>query len=70
MKNEDVPENKEIFVYGFRHIKTGKIDKYIIIGFELDELYENDKLFNFWSIKFIKKEMEMRNLKKKQDSLF
>ena len=49
MKNEDVPENKEIFVYGFKHVKTDQIDNYILFGCESDELYENDKLFNFWS---------------------
>ena len=27
MKHEDVPENKEIFVYGFKQIKLDKIDK-------------------------------------------
>ena len=60
-KNEDIPENKEIFIYGFKHIKTGKIDNYILIGCEADELFENNILFNFWSKKFINKEIEMRN---------
>ena len=36
--NEDFPENKEIFVYGFKHIKTDKIDKCILIGCESDAL--------------------------------
>ena len=63
MKNEDVPENKEVFVYGFKHNKTAKIDKYILIGCESDEVYDNDKIIIFWSIKFISKEMEMRNFK-------
>ena len=49
IKNEDISENKEIFIYGFKHVKTDKVDNYIIIGCESDELCENDKLFNFWS---------------------
>ena len=51
MKNEDIPENKEIFVYGFKHIKTDRIDNYLLIGCESYELYENNELFNFWSNK-------------------
>ena len=60
IKYEDIPENKEIFVYGYKHIKTDKIDNYILIGCETDELFENDKLFNFWSNKFINNEIEKR----------
>ena len=60
-KHEDIPENKEIFIYGFKHIKTGKIDNYFLIGCEADELYENNNLFNFWSNKIINKEIEMTN---------
>ena len=52
MKHKDPPGNKETFVYGFKQIETEKIDKYILIGCESDELYGNYKLFNFWSIKF------------------
>ena len=52
-KNEDIPESKEIIVYGFKHNRTDKIDKYILIGLKSDESYENDKLFNFWTNKFI-----------------
>ena len=52
---EDIPENKRIFIYGFKHIKTDKTDNYILIGCESDVLYENSKLFNFWSNKFVKK---------------
>ena len=63
MKNEYIPENKQIFVYGFKLIKTDKIDTYIIIGRELNELYEIDKLFNFWSNNFMNKEITMRNFK-------
>ena len=61
IRYEDISENKEIFFYGFKHIKTDKIDNYILIGCESDEVYENNNLFNFWSNKFINKEIEMRN---------
>ena len=61
IKYEDIPENKEIFVYGYNHIKTNKIDNYILIGCELDELFENDKLFNFWSKKFINEKIQKRD---------
>ena len=60
IENEDICENKEIFIHGFKHVKTDKVDNYILIGCELDELYENDKLFNLWSNKFLNKEIEMR----------
>ena len=63
IKHEEIPENKEIFIDGFEDIKTEKIDNYILIGCESDELFENDKLFNFWSNKFINKEREMRSFK-------
>ena len=63
MKNEDIPENKEIFDYGFKHIKTDKIDIYILFGCHSDEIFENEKLFNFWTIKFIIREMELRVFK-------
>ena len=33
-KNEDFPENKEIFVYSFKHVKTDKVNNYILIGSE------------------------------------
>ena len=59
-KNEDIPENKEIIVYGYKHIKTDKIDNYILIGCETDELYENNELFNFWSNNFINEEVQKR----------
>ena len=36
-KYEDIPENKEIFVYGFKHFKTDKADNYIIIGCKSDK---------------------------------
>ena len=60
IKYEDFPENKEIFIYGFKHVKTDKIDNYILIGCDSDELFENDKLFNFWSNKFMNNEIENR----------
>ena len=56
IKNEDIPENKEMLFYGFKPTKTDKIDSFIIIGCESDELYESDNLFNFWSNNFINKE--------------
>ena len=62
-KNEDTSENKEIFVYGFKHVKTDKVDNFILIGCGSDVLYENDKLFNFWSNKVINKEIENRDFK-------
>ena len=49
MENEDIPENIKIFV------ETDKVDNYILIGCESDKLYENDKRFNFISIKFMNK---------------
>ena len=36
MKHENVPENIEVFVYGFIHKKLEKIDNYLIIGSESD----------------------------------
>ena len=48
MKNENITENKEVFVHGFKHIKTDKVDNYILIGCKSDDIYENDKLFIFW----------------------
>ena len=63
IKYEDIPENKEIFIYSFKHIKTDKVDNYILVGSESNELYENDKLFNIWSNKLIKKEIKNRNFK-------
>ena len=61
IKYEDISENKEIFIYGLKHVITDKIDNYILIGCASDELFENDKLFNFWSNKFINDEIEKRN---------
>ena len=34
------------------------MDNCILIGCQSDEIYENDKLFNFWYNKFIIKEIE------------
>ena len=63
IKYEDISENKEIFIYGFKHVKTDKVDNYILIASESDELHENDKLFTIWSNKLINKEIENRNFK-------
>ena len=54
-------EKKEIFVYGFKHIKTDKNDNCIQFGFESDEMYGNDKLFSFLSNKVINQELENRD---------
>ena len=62
-KNEDIIENNEIFIYSFKPVKTDKVDNYVLIGSESDELQENDKLFNIWSNKFINKEIENRNFR-------
>ena len=63
MKNDYLPENKKIFIYGFKHIKTDKIDIYVLFGCESDENCEIYKLLKFWSSKCIIKEIEMRNFK-------
>ena len=63
IKAEDFSENKEIFIYGFKHIETDKTDKVILFGCESGELSENEKLFNFWSNKFINKKIEKRDFK-------
>ena len=63
IKYEDIPENKEIFIYSFKPVQTDKVDNYILIGSESDELYENDEFFNIWSNKLINKEIENRNFK-------
>ena len=48
---------------GFKHNKKFKVNIYKLLGCELDELYENDKLFNFWFNKFINKEIQKRKFK-------
>ena len=63
IKNVKVPENKEIFIYGFKNVKTDKIDNYILIGCQSDESYEKDELFNFWSNNFVNKEIEKSVIK-------
>ena len=63
MRNEDISENKEIIVYGSKDVKTDKVDKYILIGCELGELHEKDKLINLWSNKFVNEEIETRKFK-------
>ena len=62
-KNEDIPENKEVFIYSFKPVQTNKVENYILMASESDELHENDKLFNIWSNKLINKEIENRNFK-------
>ena len=62
IKYEDLPENKEIFIYSFKPVQTNKVENYILIASESDELHEN-KLFNIWSNKLINKEIENRNFK-------
>ena len=63
IKYEDIPENKEIFIYSFKPVQTDKVDNYILIASESDELHKNDKLFNIWSNKLINKDIENRNFK-------
>ena len=63
IKNEDIPENKEIFVYSFKPVQTNNVENYILIASESDELHENDKLLNIWSIKLINIQIENRNFK-------
>ena len=55
LKNEDIPEMKEVIVYGFKQYKTVKLDIYVIIECESDECIGNDNLFNFRSSNTIKK---------------
>ena len=62
-KYEDIPDNRELFFYEFKHIKTDKVDNFTLIGNESDELYESDKLFNFWSEKFFEKKIRKRDFK-------
>ena len=49
IKNESIPENKEIFIYGFKHIERGKLEGCLKIGCESHKLCEKNKLFNFSS---------------------
>ena len=56
-KYEEIPEYNEIYVLGFEQIKTDKIDKYILVGCTSVEKNKNKKLINFWSNKFIIKEI-------------
>ena len=55
--------NKEIFIYDCKHIERKKVDKNILARCEQDELYENDKPFEFWSNKFINIEMKSIDFK-------
>ena len=55
MRYEDVLKNKGIIIYEVKHIKTDKVNQYILLEFESHELNENNKLFNFLSSKLLKK---------------
>ena len=61
MKHEDNPAN--MFIYRFKHIKKDKIVDFFLFGCESNELFENDKLFKFWSKKFIIKGIGKRDFK-------
>ena len=54
MKHKDVPEFKEKFVHGIKHIETDKFDNFILIGCESDSLDENVRLLKVWSKNFYK----------------
>ena len=60
-KNEAIRKNKQVFCIGFKHTKTDKAENYIIIGCKSDDFYKIDKIFSFWSNRFINKEIEMKN---------
>ena len=60
-KYENIPENNEIFICGFKLNKTNNIDNFLLSRCESDKLCENDKLFDFWSNKFTNKELAMTN---------
>ena len=69
-KYKDFFENKEIFVYGFKHMKTDKVDIYILLGCASDELHERDKVFYFWSSKCKNKGIELRIFKKNRMAFY
>ena len=60
MRREEIFENKEIFIYGIKHFETKKVETYILIECESDEIYEIDKLFIFWFKKIIIKEVKIK----------
>ena len=39
IKNEDIPESKEIFFYEFKHFKTDKINNYILVECESEKIF-------------------------------
>ena len=43
------------------NIEINKVENYLLIGCESDELYENSGIINLWSNKFINKEIEKTN---------
>ena len=63
MKHENVFENNETFVDGFKDIKTDKIDNYLPIECESAENYEKDELFILWFNKFLNEEIEETDFK-------
>ena len=44
-KYEFIPENEEVFIFGFKQIKTDKVDFYILFGCKSVDLKE--KHFHF-----------------------
>ena len=40
MKQGDVPENKDTFVYGFEHIETDKTDNHILVARKSDYFFK------------------------------
>ena len=60
-KYEAIRENKQVFCIGFKHAKTDKAENYILIGCKSDDFYKIDKIFSFWSNRFINKEIELKN---------
>ena len=63
IENQIISEFKEILFSGFKHIKTDKIDKFILFGCESDELYENNERFKLWSNNFMNAEIQKRKIK-------
>ena len=62
-KYEDLPGNKDLFIYGFKNIKSDKIDNYILIGCDWREKFEIDKIFHFSSDQIINEEIENKIFK-------
>ena len=62
-KVEETPETNEVFYFGYKQNKTKKMNTYIILGCESDELYTNYNLFYLWCIKFMNEEIRRRDFK-------